>query len=267
MLKLAIAGAAGRMGQTLLQAADADPKFAVLSALLRDGHVSLGTPVAGSSSKSVCYSTEIADDVQCLIDFTTPAYTLSLLEYCVASKVPCVIGTTGFEAAQLKEVNNAASEIPVLLAPNTSLGVNLVLSLLRIAATAVGNTADIEVVEAHHRDKLDSPSGTALRIGEVIADALGNSLSDVAVYGREGVSDDVRPQNQIGFSTIRAGDIIGDHSVLFGLDGETIEISHRANSRELFAKGALSAAEWLIGQPSGLYGMNDVLGLEMLGSK
>ncbi|MBT5032225.1 MAG: 4-hydroxy-tetrahydrodipicolinate reductase, partial [Proteobacteria bacterium] len=155
-----------------------------------------------------------------------------------------------------------ALEIPVLLAPNTSLGVNLMLGLLKMAAKAIGEQADIEIVEAHHRNKLDSPSGTALRMGEVIADTLGHSMSDVAIYGREGRADQARPQNQIGFSTLRAGDIIGDHSVLFALDGEQIEISHRANSRELFAKGALRAAEWLVVQPPGLYGMDDVLGLK-----
>jgi 4-hydroxy-tetrahydrodipicolinate reductase len=266
MLKLAIAGAAGRMGLTLLQAADTDPKFSVVSALLREGHTDLGDLVKLLTG-SVCYSSVIADDVQCLIDFTTPTFTLSLLENCVASRIPCVIGTTGFEAVQLKEVSKAASKIPVLLAPNTSLGVNLVLSLLSTAATAIGDVADIEIIEAHHRGKLDAPSGTALRMGEVIADAVGHSLSDVAIYGREGLSDGVRPQNQIGFSTIRAGNTIGDHSVLFALGDETIEISHRANSRELFAKGALRAAEWLVIQPSGLYGMNDVLGLDRARSK
>ena len=269
MLRLAIAGAAGRMGQTLLQVVTAHPQFTVSSAMLRIGHDKLGqiavpeiiAEVASKATNSVCYGTAMADDTQCLIDFTAPAYTLSLLPACVASKTPCIIGTTGFEPKQLVELKKAALEIPMLLAPNTSLGVNLVLGLLKMAANAIGDQADIEIVEAHHRNKLDSPSGTALRMGEVIADVLGYSLSDVAVCGREGVADQARPQNQIGFSTVRAGDIIGDHSVLFALDGEQIEISHRANSRELFAKGALRAAEWLIAQPPDLYGMDDVLGL------
>jgi len=263
MLKLAIAGAAGRMGQTLLHAVDVNPKFTVVSALVREGHASVGD-VVKLSTETVCYHTEFADDAQCLVDFTTPQYSLRLLKQCAAFNIPIVIGTTGFDAEQLEEIGKAASRIPVLLAPNTSLGVNLVLSLLRLAATAIGESADIEVIEAHHRGKLDAPSGTALRMGEVIAEALGHSLSDVAVYGRKGFSDDARPQDQIGFSTIRAGNIIGDHTVLFALADETVEVSHRANSRELFAKGALRGAEWLVGQPAGLYGMNDVLGIEKL---
>jgi 4-hydroxy-tetrahydrodipicolinate reductase len=263
MLKLAIAGAAGRMGRTLLHAVATNPNFTVSSALVREGHANLGD-VVKLSTDTVCYSSEFANDAHCLVDFTTPKYSLALLQQCVSSKIPSVIGTTGFDAEQLEEISEAACSIPVLLAPNTSLGVNLVLSLLRLAATAIGDTADIEVVEAHHRGKLDAPSGTALRMGEVIAEALGHTLSDVAVYNRKGFSDDARPQNQIGFSTIRAGNIIGDHTVLFALDDETVEISHRASSRELFAKGALRGAEWLAGQPAGLYAMSDVLGLEKL---
>ena len=203
---------------------------------------------------------EVIDAFDVLIDFTCPEATLSHLETCRASGRPMVIGTTGFEATQKAAIEKAALDIPVVFAPNMSVGVNLCFKLLDIAARVLGDGVDIEVIEAHHRHKVDAPSGTALRMGEVIADALGRDLKACAVYGREGVTGE-RDARTIGFETIRAGDIVGEHTVMFAGPGERVEITHKASSRMTFAKGAVRAAAWLEGRAPGLYDMHDVLGL------
>lgn len=195
-----------------------------------------------------------------LIDFTRPEGTLAHLEICRKAGRAMVIGTTGFTEAQKQTIREAAKEIPVVFAPNMSVGVNLCLKLLDLAARVLGDEVDIEVIEAHHRHKVDAPSGTALRMGEVVAEALGRDLAQCAVYGREGHTGE-RERKTIGFETIRAGDIVGEHTVMFAGIGERVEITHKASSRMTFAKGAVRAAAWLKGRSAGLYDMQDVLDL------
>ncbi|MCK4704578.1 MAG: 4-hydroxy-tetrahydrodipicolinate reductase, partial [Gammaproteobacteria bacterium] len=203
---------------------------------------------------------DVADDFHTLIDFTRPDVTLQNLATCVANGKNIVIGTTGFSDEQKQHISDAAKRISVVFAPNMSVGVNLCFKLLDIAARVLGDDVDIEVIEAHHRHKVDAPSGTALRMGEVVADALGRNLDECAVYGREGISGE-RDRKTIGFETIRAGDIVGDHTVMFAAEGERVEITHKASSRMTFANGAVRAAIWLQDQKAGLYDMQDVLGL------
>ncbi len=200
------------------------------------------------------------DDFDVLIDFSVPQATLQALRACVSAKRAMVIGTTGFSGAESREFKTAAKTIPLVVAPNMSIGVNLCLKLLRQAAAVFGEDADIEIVEAHHRHKIDAPSGTALKMGEVVAAALGRDLEDCAVYRRHGQTG-ARRKGTIGFQSIRAGDIVGEHTVIFALDGERIEISHKAASRLGFVRGALHAATWLSGRAPGLYNMQAVLGL------
>ena len=202
----------------------------------------------------------MVDDFDVLIDFTRPEPTLANLEICRQAGRRAVIGTTGFSEQEKAQIKAAAQDIGVVFAPNMSVGVNLCLKLLDVAARVLGDEVDIEVIEAHHRHKVDAPSGTALRMGEVVAEALGRDLKDCAVYGREGHTGE-RDRKTIGFETIRAGDIVGDHTVLFAGTGERIEITHKASSRMTFANGAIRAASWLTGQKTGLYDMRDVLGL------
>jgi 4-hydroxy-tetrahydrodipicolinate reductase len=202
----------------------------------------------------------VVDDFDVLIDFTRPEPTLANLEICRQAGRRAVIGTTGFSEQEKAQIKAAAQDIGVVFAPNMSVGVNLCLKLLDVAARVLGDEVDIEVIEAHHRHKVDAPSGTALRMGEVVAEALGRDLKDCAVYGREGHTGE-RDRKTIGFETIRAGDIVGDHTVLFAGTGERIEITHKASSRMTFANGAVRAASWLTGQKTGLYDMRDVLGL------
>ncbi|MDH3935390.1 MAG: 4-hydroxy-tetrahydrodipicolinate reductase, partial [Gammaproteobacteria bacterium] len=202
----------------------------------------------------------VVDDFDVLIDFTRPEPTLANLEVCRQAGRRVVIGTTGFSEQEKARIKAAAEDIGVVFAPNMSVGVNVCLKLLDVAARVLGDEVDIEVIEAHHRHKVDAPSGTALRMGEVVADALGRNLEDCAVYGREGHSGE-RDRKTIGFETIRAGDIVGDHTVLFAGTGERIEITHKASSRMTFAYGAVRAASWLTGRKAGLFDMQDVLGL------
>jgi 4-hydroxy-tetrahydrodipicolinate reductase len=197
---------------------------------------------------------------QCLIDFTRPAGTLGHLALCRRQGVALVIGTTGFDAAGKRAIEEAARDIPIVFAPNMSVGVNLVFRLLDVAARVLNEGYDVEIIEAHHRHKVDAPSGTALRMGEVIAGALGRELADCAVYGREGVTGERNAQT-IGFATVRGGDIVGDHTALFAGTGERIEITHRSASRMTYALGALRAARFLAARRSGLFDMQDVLGL------
>jgi 4-hydroxy-tetrahydrodipicolinate reductase len=242
-LRVAVAGASGRMGQMLTAAVDAADDM-VLAGSLRsrsDLRVSLA-------------------DAQVLIDFTRPEGTLALLAVCRELGVNAVIGTTGFSDEQKAEIAAHAQHIAIVMAPNMSVGVNVVFKLLDMAARALSEGYDIEIIEAHHRHKVDAPSGTALKMGEVVAAALGRDLKDCAVYAREGVTGE-RDPSTIGFATVRGGDIVGDHTVLFAGTGERIEITHRSNSRAGYAQGSLRAARFLAGRKVGLFGMNDVLGL------
>lgn len=266
MVKVGIAGAAGRMGRALLAAAQGRPDLAVTAALEAPGHPALAQDagvLAGIGALGVPLTADLgAALARCavLIEFTRPEPTLAHLAVCRDQGRAMVIGTTGLDDAQRDEIAAAAREIPIVFAPNMSIGVNLTLKLLETAARVLGDSVDIEIVEAHHRHKVDAPSGTALRMGEVIAQTLGRDLRQCAVYGREGQTG-ARARDTIGFATVRAGDIIGDHTVLFAGEGERLEITHRATSRENFAQGALRAAAWLAGRAPGLYDMGDVLGL------
>lgn len=218
------------------------------------GLAPIGIPVTDDLSKLLA-------DFDVLIDFTRPEPAIEHLEICQQAGQRMVIGTTGFSSGQRDRINAASESIAIVLAPNMSVGVNLSLKLLQIAAQVMGSYTDIEVIEAHHRHKVDAPSGTALRMGEVIAEALGRNLKECAIYGREGMTCE-RERKTIGFSTIRAGDIVGEHTVLFADDGERLEISHKASSRMTFAKGAMRASGWIMDRDCGLYDMQDVLGLK-----
>ena len=264
--RVAIAGAAGRMGRTLIEACRQRPELSLSAALERSGHPSLGGDagvLAGGERLDVTLEpaeqlAQQAFDV--LVEFSTPAATLEHLEVCRTLGRGMVIGTTGLSADERDQVAAAAQQVPVVFAPNMSIGVNLCFALLETAAAVLGDSVDIEIIEAHHRHKVDAPSGTALRMGEIVAAALGRDLGAVASYGREGHTG-ARERETIGFSTVRAGDIVGDHTVLFAAEGERVEITHRAASRMTFAAGAMRAAGWLSARQPGLYDMQDVLGL------
>ena len=266
MAQVAIAGAAGRMGRALMTASQGRSDVAITVALEAPAHPALGQDagiLAGFGPLGLPLVDDLAAQLQrfaVLIEFTRPEPTLAHLALCRQHGKAMVIGTTGLDAAQQATVATAARDIPIVLSPNMSVGVNLTLKLLEMTARVLGDTVDIEIIEAHHRHKVDAPSGTALRMGEVIASTLGRDLKTCAVYGREGQIG-ARERCTIGFETIRAGDIVGDHTVLFAGEGERLEITHRATSRENFAQGALRAAAWLAGRPPGLYDMADVLGL------
>jgi len=265
--RIAVAGVTGRMGRVLVEAVAAREDAGLGAALARPGSEAVGQDagvLSGLPAMGVPVNDALADcldDFDVLIDFTTPAVTLDHLTTCVAAGKAMVIGTTGFSAAEKEQIAGHASRTPVVLAPNMSIGVNVVLDLLDRAARALGDHCDIEIIEAHHRFKKDAPSGTALRMGEVVAGALGRDLGDVAVYGREGIGEE-RDRRTIGFSTIRGGGIVGEHTVLFAAMGERIEVTHKAGSRMTFARGAVQAALWLAGQPAGQYDMADVLSLK-----
>lgn len=267
MIRLAISGAGGRMGKSIIQCCHAKSDWTVTAATARPGSPVIGedagwlagVPVLGVEVVDRLAKVEQPFDV--LIDFTQPVVTLDNLVYCREHKRRMVIGTTGFTPSQREEIAAAAKEIAIVLAPNMSIGVNLCFKLLELAAQVIGSETDIEIIEAHHRHKRDAPSGTALRMGEVIAAALGRNLEECAVYGRSRGIGAERQRETIGFESIRAGDIVGDHTVLFAGDGERVEITHKASSRLTFAHGALRAASWLMGKERGLYDMQDVLGL------
>ncbi len=220
--------------------------------------------LAGISSLGIQVADDLAavvDQFDVLIDFTRPEASLNYIEICRQAGKKVVIGTTGYSDAQKAQIAEAAKDIAMVMAPNFSVGVNLSLKLLEMTAKVMGDYTDIEVIEAHHRHKVDAPSGTALRMGEVVASALGRDLKDCAIYGREGDTGE-RERKTIGFSTIRAGDIVGEHTVMFADEGERVEITHKATSRMTFANGAVRAAVWLEGKTSGLFDMQDVLGLK-----
>ncbi len=265
-IAVAIAGASGRMGQMLIEAVRADSAFALAGALDVTSSPSIGQDAGAYAGQNT--GVAITADVhaglqhsQVLIDFTRPEGTMAHLQVCRALGVGLVIGTTGFSDAQKAEIAEAAKHIPIMMAPNMSVGVNVTLKLLEMAAKALSTGYDIEIIEAHHRHKVDAPSGTALKMGEVIASALGRDLKDCAVYAREGVTGE-RDPSSIGFATIRGGDIVGDHTVLFAGTGERIEISHKSSSRATYAQGSLRAVRFLAGQQNGLFDMFDVLGLK-----
>jgi 4-hydroxy-tetrahydrodipicolinate reductase len=267
MLNLAITGAAGRMGRNLIQASYENSNCQLGAAIEHESSPFVGQDageVAGVGTlnkKLVTRLSDVSDDFHTLIDFTRPEVTLQNLAACVAHGKNIVIGTTGFSEEEKQQIKQASESIAVVFAPNMSVGVNLCFKLLDMAARVLGDDVDIEVIEAHHRHKVDAPSGTALRMGEVIADALERNLDDCAVYGREGVTGE-RDRKTIGFETIRAGDIVGDHTVMFAGIGERVEITHKASSRMTFANGAIRAALWLKNKNNGLYDMQDVLDLK-----
>ena len=264
-LNIAIAGSSGRMGRALLESVAQAPDMRLAAALERRGSPFVGKD-AGELFGALC-GVAISEDMavalagcHALIDFTRPEATLDHLQACRELGVNIVIGTTGFSAEQKELIADAGRDIGVVFAPNMSVGVNLSLKLLDMAARVLNEGYDIEIVEAHHRHKVDAPSGTALRMGEVVANALGRNLAECAVYGREGVTGERSPST-IGFATVRGGDIVGDHTVMFAGIGERIEITHKASSRATFALGALRAARFLKINQAGMYDMQDVLGL------
>lgn len=267
MMRVAISGASGRMGMTLIQAITQSPAVTLTGAIDRAGSPVMGKDLgelAGAEANRIKITdnlTTISNAFDVLIDFTRPDVSMEYVEFCRQARKKLVIGTTGFSDAQKAIIAEAAQDIAIMMAPNMSVGVNLSLKLLEMAAKVMGDYTDIEIIEAHHRHKVDAPSGTALRMGEVVAKALGRDLKDCAVYGREGITGE-RDRKTIGFSTIRAGDIVGEHTVMFADEGERIEITHKASSRMTFANGAVRAAVWLKDKDNGLFDMQDVLGLK-----
>ena len=262
MIRVAVNGAAGRMGRTLTEAIGESDDLSLTAAFEHPESYAVGTEVDG-----VRIGAEVAAgiaDFDVLIDFTEPGATLGALEPCAAHGNGLVIGTTGFDAAGLERIRAAAGSVPILMAPNMSVGVNVTFRLIEMAARALGDDVDVEVYEAHHRHKIDAPSGTAVRMGEILADTLGRDLETDAVYGRVGITG-ARDTRTIGFHSARGGDIVGEHTVVFAGAGERIEITHRAQSRMNFAMGALRAVRFVAGRESGLYGMGDVLGEDMAG--
>jgi 4-hydroxy-tetrahydrodipicolinate reductase len=264
--QIAVAGSSGRMGRALIEAVAQSGDFRLKAALEVPGSPALGKD-AGEQVGAPCGILISGDPghalpgCDVLVDFTRPEGTLAHLELCRSHAIRMVIGTTGFNAEQKQRIADAAKSIAIVMAPNMSVGVNLTFKLAELAARVLNEGYDVEIIEAHHRHKVDAPSGTALRLGEVIAAALGRDLARDAVYGREGVTGE-RKASTIGFATVRGGDIVGDHTALFAGTGERVEITHKAASRATFALGALRAARFLVGRKSGLFDMQDVLGLK-----
>jgi 4-hydroxy-tetrahydrodipicolinate reductase len=266
MLKVVIAGCSGRMGHALLESVFADAELVLHGAIDRPDSPQIGRD-AGEQFGKVS-GVKISHDVAAalvgadvLVDFTRPEPSLQYLEACRQAGVKLVIGTTGFSTEQKQQIESASRDIGIVFAPNMSVGVTLLINLVQSAAKVLAEGYDVEVIEAHHRHKVDAPSGTALRLGEAAASALGRDLETCAVYGREGVTGE-RDPNTIGFATVRGGDVVGDHTVLFAGIGERVELTHKASSRATFALGALRAAKFLEGRKAGLYDMRDVLGLK-----
>ncbi|NVK42080.1 MAG: 4-hydroxy-tetrahydrodipicolinate reductase [Oceanospirillaceae bacterium] len=266
MIRVAVTGAAGRMGKTNIEALQLAEGVELSAAIVEPDSSLIGADageLAGVGKLGVSLVGDlnaVLDDFDVLIDFTTPQTTMENVALCAQHGKKIVIGTTGLSDTQKSELQLRGQRIPIMFAPNMSVGVNVCFKVLDLIARTLGDDYDIEVIEAHHRHKVDSPSGTALRLGEVVADALGRDLKECAVYGREGQIGP-RTRKEIGFETIRAGDVVGDHTVLFATEGERIELTHKASSRMTFAKGAVRAARWLGEQAPGLYDMQDVLGL------
>lgn len=267
MANIAISGASGRMGLNLIKACVQNQSAELGAAIERDDSPAIGKEageMAGVGSQQVMVVSDysaVGSSFDVLVDFTRPDACLEKLAFCESNNKAMVIGTTGFTDEQKEAIYTASKSIAVVFAPNMGIGVNVTLKLLELAAKAIGHSVDIEIIEAHHKHKVDAPSGTALKMGEVMASAMGTNLDDCAVYAREGITGE-REEGTIGFSTIRAGDIVGEHTVMFADEGERIEISHKATSRMTFATGAIRAACWATEQPAGLYDMQDVLGLK-----
>ena len=263
---VAVAGAAGRMGRKLVEACTQETETILTVALEHPESTLIGSDageLAGIGKLDVLLVEQldtVINGLDVLIEFTTPEATLAHVTTCRAAHKRMVIGTTGFSAEQRQIIEQAAQDIAIVFAPNMSVGVNLAFKLVEMAAKVLGDNVDIEIIEAHHRHKTDAPSGTALHLGEIVANTLGRNLSECAVYGRQGKTGERSPHT-IGFETIRAGDIVGEHTVMFADIGERIEITHKASSRMTFAKGAIRAAQWIMQKDKGLFDMQDVLGL------
>ncbi len=266
MVRIAVAGAAGRMGRNVIAACQQAGNVRCTAALERSDNPLLGTDAGELASVGrlgvavVADVANVMDTFDVLVDFTRPEATLVQLELCRAAGKRMVIGTTGFTPAQKDEISKAAQHIAIVLAPNMSVGVNLCFKLLELASRVLGEDMDVDILEAHHRHKVDAPSGTALRMGEIIAQARGWNLAECAVYDRHSVTGE-RGRKTIGFASVRAGDIVGEHTVLFAEVGERLEITHKASSRMTFAKGAVRAAAWVMERDAGWFDMQDVLGL------
>ena len=266
MTRVAVTGAAGRMGKTLVQAIHNADDLSLGAAFERADMSLIGSDageLAGVGTLQVPVTSDIeasVDAFDVLIDFSVPAATLPAVAACAAAGKPLVIGTTGFDADGLAAIHAAAERVSIMMAPNMSVGVNVSFKLIELAARVLGDEVDVEVIEAHHRDKVDAPSGTAVRMGEILAATLDRDLAQDAIYGRQGITGP-RERRTIGFETIRGGDIVGEHTVLFAGSGERIEITHRAQSRMNFAVGALRAVRFVAQRPAGLFDMQDVLGL------
>ena len=266
-IRAVISGAAGRMGKELVRAVAGSPDFQLVQALEVGNHPGQGKDaglVAGIGALNLPIMSEQKFNpafADVLIEFTFPEPTLRHLKTAARHKIPAVVGTTGFSGPQKAELAKLSKKMPVLVSPNMSVGVNLLFALSKKAAEVLGAGYDIEVIEAHHRQKQDAPSGTALRLAETLAEARGWDLDEVACYHRQGKTG-VRPERQIGIQTIRAGDIVGEHTVILATIGERIELTHRASSRQILAQGALRAAGWILGKPPGLYSMGDCLKLK-----
>lgn len=265
-INVAILGCAGRMGQNLLRAAIEAEDITLIGGTVRQNSSLIGVDAGELCGMSkvgapIVSSMDELKAADVFIDFTAPGATLSHIDWCASNGKALLIGTTGFDAEEEQRIREWGEKIPVVLAPNTSVGVNLLFKLLQITAQAIGDYTDIEIFEAHHRFKKDAPSGTAVKMGQVIADTLGRDLNECAVYGREGITEE-RKADTIGFATVRAGDIVGEHTAFFADLGERLEISHKATSRMTFALGAMRAARWLSSAENGFYDMQDVLGLK-----
>ncbi|MEZ8584906.1 4-hydroxy-tetrahydrodipicolinate reductase [Vibrio cyclitrophicus] len=269
VVRIAIAGAAGRMGRNLVKAAHHNSEASVGAGSERPESSLVGVDV-GELCGEGRFDVALVDDLSkaieefdVIVDFTAPVSTLANIELCKRHGKKLIIGTTGFSEEEKQAIDAASKEMPIVMAPNYSVGVNLVFKLLEKAAKVMGDYCDVEIVEAHHRHKVDAPSGTAIGMGEAIAGVMGNELNDVAVWSREGITGE-RTKDEIGFATIRAGDIIGEHTAMFADIGERVEITHKATDRMTFANGAIKAAVWLNDKPAGFYTMTDVLGLNDL---
>jgi 4-hydroxy-tetrahydrodipicolinate reductase len=266
MIKIGVAGAGGRMGRTLIEACHLSSSCELSAATERPDSSLVGSDageLAGIGKLDVEVSPSLQETAgfDVFIDFTHPTITTQHIDYCVAHQRKMVIGTTGCDEALQAKIKKASESIAIVYAPNMSVGVNLCLKLLQMAAQVLGDEVDVEIIEAHHHHKVDAPSGTALKMGQVVAETLGRDLKECAVYGREGQTG-ARDPKTIGFSTIRAGDIVGDHTVMFAGLGERVEITHKSSSRMTYAKGSLRAAQWLSTRESGLFDMMDVLDLK-----
>ncbi len=267
MINVTVAGVAGRMGSRIASLCIEHPDINLVGAFERKGHDKIGEDIGlliGKGNLGIPIVDDIRtviDNTDVIIDFTTVGSTLNNIRIASESKKAMVIGTTGFSKEDLKEISALSESIPCVMAPNMSVGVNLLFKILEDIAKVLGDDYDVEIIEAHHRMKKDAPSGTALKMAEIIANTLGRNLEDVVVYARKGLIGQ-RDAKEIGIQTIRAGDIVGEHTVLFGGIGERIEITHRASSRDTFARGAIRAALWIYGKKPGLYNMLDVLELK-----